>query len=91
MKTNNRETLGIRLYSYYEKYKHLGKKFSIDHFISEGEKRTTIYDIINRFESGKNAKHQSGGGRQEEIFNKQVLKKTRWSLSMHTIICKSRY
>ena len=31
-----------------------------DHFISEGEKRTTIYDIINRFESGKNQKHQSG-------------------------------
>ena len=25
--------------------------------------RTTIYDIINRFESGKNAKRQSGGGR----------------------------
>ena len=34
----------------------MGKKFSIDHFISEGEKRTTIYDIINRLESGKNAK-----------------------------------
>ena len=61
MKSNNRETLRIRSYSYYEKYKNLGKKFTIDHFISEGEKRTTIYDIINRFESGKNAKHQSGG------------------------------
>jgi len=53
----------------------LGKKFSIDHFISEGEKRTTIYDIINRFESGKNAKHQSGGGRPAKIFNKQTKKK----------------
>ena len=49
MKSNNRETLRIRLYSYYEKYKHLGKIFTIDHFISEGEKRTTIYDIINRW------------------------------------------
>ena len=36
----------------------MGKKFSIDHFISEGEKRITIYDIINRFESGKNAKQE---------------------------------
>ena len=45
------------------------------HFISEGEKRTTIYDIINRFESGKNAKHQSGGGRSAEILNKQTKKK----------------
>ena len=46
---------------------HLGEKFTIDHFISEGEKRTTIYEIINRFESGKNAKHQSGGGRPAKI------------------------
>ena len=42
----------------------MGKKFTIDHFISEGEKRTTIYDIINRFESEKNAKHQSGNFQQ---------------------------
>ena len=59
MRSNNRETLRTRLYSYYEKYENLGKKFTIDHFISEGEKRTTIYDIINRFEFGKNEKHQS--------------------------------
>ena len=76
MKSNNSETLRIRLYSYYEKYKHLGKKFTIDHFNSEGEKRTTIYDIINRFESGKNAKHQSGGDRPAKNFNKQANKKT---------------
>ena len=25
-----------------------------------------IYDIINRFDSGKNAKHQSGGGRPKK-------------------------
>ena len=60
MKSNNRETLRIRIYSYYETF---GEKFTIDHFISEGEKLTTIYDIINRFESRKNAKHLSGVGR----------------------------
>ena len=44
-------------------------------FISEGEKRTTIYDIINRFESGENAKHQSGGGRPAKFStNKKCLK-----------------
>ena len=53
----------------------MGKNFTIDHFISEGEKRTTIYDRINRFESGKNSKHQSGGGRSAKIFNKQTKKK----------------
>ena len=67
MKSNNKKTPIIRLYSYYKKYKHLEKKFTSDHFISEGEKRTTIYDIINRFESGKNAKHQSGGGLPAKI------------------------
>ena len=65
MKSNNREILRIRFYSYYEKYKKLRNKFTSDHFISEGEKQTTIYDIINRFESGKNAKHQSGGSRPD--------------------------
>ena len=53
----------------------LGEKFTIDHFISEGEKRTTIYDIINRFESGENAKHQSRGGRPAKMFNKYAKKK----------------
>ena len=37
IKSNNRETLSIRLYSNYEKYKYLGKYFIIDRFISEGE------------------------------------------------------
>ena len=53
----------------------MGIKLNIDHFISEGEKRTTIYDIINRFEPGKNAKHQSVGGRPAKVFNKQAKQK----------------
>ena len=61
---------------------HLGEKFTIDHFISEGEKRTTIYEIINRFESGKNAKHQSRGGPSAKIFNKQAKKNlSDWSIT----------
>ena len=75
MKLNNKETLRIRLYSYYEKYKNLGKRFTIDYFISKGEKRTTIYDKIIRFETVKNAKHRSGGGRPAKIFKKQAKKK----------------
>ena len=79
MTSNNREILR---YSYHEKYKHLGKKFTIDHFISEGEKRTTFYDKINRFESGKNAKHQSGGCWSEKMFKKQTKKNlSEWSIT----------
>ena len=64
-KSNKRETLRIRLYSYFEKYKKILEKSLL---------YETIYDIINRFESRKNAKHQSGGGRQAKIFNKQAKK-----------------
>ena len=82
----------------------MGKKFTIDHFISEEEKRTTIYDMINRIESVKNAKHQSGGGWLAEVFNKQTKKKLKRMVNnkggvsqrklagrFHTIICKSSY
>ena len=40
-----------------------GKRSLLTILFSEGEKRTTIYDIINRFESGKKTKHRFGGGR----------------------------
>ena len=56
MKLSKREYLRERVYSYYTKYKHFGKKFTIDHFISEGESKSTIYNIINRSESGKPSK-----------------------------------
>ena len=79
----------------------MGKKFTIEHFIGEGEKRTTIYDIINRFESGKNPKLQSGDGRPTKIFNKQAKKIKRLvnnkdgvsqiKLASHTFIYKSSY
>ena len=60
----------------------MGKKFTIDYFISEGEKRTINYDIINRFECGKNAKHQSGVGRPAKILKKQAKKSlSDWSIT----------
>ena len=62
------------MYFYYEKYKKIGKKFTIEHFISEGESKSTIYDIINRYESGKPSNHQQGGDRTPNIFNQKVTK-----------------
>ena len=75
MKLRRREYLRERVYSYYKKFKHFGKKFTIDHFISEGELKSTIYNIINRFESRKPSKHQQGGGRPSKIFNQKAKKK----------------
>ena len=39
---------------------------------SEGESKTTIYDIINRSESGKPSNHQQGDGRPHKIFNQKA-------------------
>ena len=88
IKSNNRETLRIRLYSYYENYKNLGKRFTIDHFISEREKRTTIYDLINRFESGKYLKHQSGDGRPAKIFKQAKKRLSDWSITK--MVCQKK-
>ena len=75
MKLSRREYLRERVYSYYKKYKHFGKKFTIDHFIREGESKSTMYNIINRSESGKPSKHQQGGGRPSKFFNQKAKKK----------------
>ena len=55
-----------------KKYKHFGKKFTIDHFNSQGESKSTFYNIINRSESGKPSKHQQGGGRLPKFSIKRL-------------------
>ena len=45
MKLSKREYLRERVYSYYKKYKHFGKNVTIDHLISDGESKSTIYNI----------------------------------------------
>ena len=87
---SKRKTFRIRLYSYYKKYKNLGKKFTIDHFISEWENRTTFMIYINLFASGKNAKHKFEGGWSAKILNVCPKENSLVAL-MHTIICKSSY
>ena len=73
MKFNNTDYLRDRVYFYYEKYKKIRKKFTLDHFISEGSK-STINVIINRSEYEKPSKHQQGGGRPAKIFNQKAKK-----------------
>ena len=60
----------------------MGKNFTIDHFISEAEIRTTIYDIINRFKFGENAKHHSRDGRPAKMFNEHAKESlSDWSIA----------
>jgi len=53
MSLNKRETVRKSVNFYYAKYRHLEKMFTVNHFVSEGASRSTIFDIIKRFESGK--------------------------------------
>ena len=70
---NNREAFRNRVYSFFEKKnKHKGKKFTVDHFISEGRPKSTIYDILNRNESGKSAMDKKSSGRPAIIFTKRA-------------------
>ena len=47
MKYNKTDYLRECVYFYCVKYKKIGKKFTLDHFISEVESKSTINDSIN--------------------------------------------
>ena len=68
---NQRETLRKRVYSYFEKNRDHGKKFSADHFISEGIPRSTVYDILHRCASGESVLDRKSTGRPPKIFIKK--------------------
>jgi transposase len=63
------------VYSYYEKNHDKGKKFTADHFISEGVSKSTIYDIMKRFESGASVYDKKSSGRPPKIFTKRAKAK----------------
>ena len=69
---NYRECFRNRVYSFFEKNKHQGKKFTIEHFISEGKPKSTIYDILKRYESGKSVMDKKSSGRPARIFTKRA-------------------
>ncbi len=64
-----------RMYCYMEKHKDKSKKFIVDHFISEGVSKSTIYSILKRKESGTDFNRRVGSGRTAKIFNKKGLAK----------------
>ena len=64
-----------RVYCYMEKNPNDTKKSIIDHFVKEGESKSTIYDIIKRKESGFGYIRRVGTGRPAKIFNKSGLLK----------------
>lgn len=67
------ETIRDRLYNFYSKNHHFGKKFTVTHFLNEGVPRKTIYDICKRYDNGISSDRQAGSGRKPEIFKKRKI------------------
>ena len=68
---NKEETLRNRMFSYLEKRNNEDKKCEVvAHFKKEGVSKTTIYDIINRFQQGMNVTRKKGSGRTPQIITK---------------------
>ncbi|KAL4467972.1 hypothetical protein ABPG72_021753 [Tetrahymena utriculariae] len=68
------EALRQRVYKFYQNHKEKGKVYTVKHFMDEGEKRSTIYDIISREQSGLGAQRVIGSGR---IAKKMPIKKVK--------------
>ncbi|KAL4500889.1 hypothetical protein ABPG72_020123 [Tetrahymena utriculariae] len=67
------EALRQRVYKFYQNHKEKGKVYTVKHFMDEGEKRSTIYDIISREQSGLGAQRVIGSGRIAKKIYKNYL------------------
>ena len=66
-------TLKKRVYWFYEKNKEKGKKFTVNHFISEGYSRSLIYQYIKDSDNGLSSDRKIGSGLKPKIMNKTNL------------------
>ena len=67
---NKEETLRNRIFSYLEKNIEDKKCEVVAHFKKEGVSKTTIFDIINRFQQGMNVTRKKRSGRTPKIMTK---------------------
>lgn len=70
---SKQEILRKRVYNFYFKHFQVGKRFTVDHFVQEGESRSTIFDILQRYENGLPPERASGSGRKAKIFTKKKV------------------
>ena len=56
-----------------EKNPNQTKRLIVDHFVNEGQSKSTIYDIIKRKESGSSDIRSVGSGRPAKIFDKDGI------------------
>uniref|UniRef100_A0A914D3Q7 Uncharacterized protein n=1 Tax=Acrobeloides nanus TaxID=290746 RepID=A0A914D3Q7_9BILA len=56
------------VYKFYSDHQESGKQFTAKHFMDEGVLKSTIYDILKRYEDNLPAERQSGSGQIAKIF-----------------------
>lgn len=59
---------------FWESNKHLGKAFTVKHFVSIGVPRSTVYSILRRCEKGEKLERRPGSGRKAEKLTKRKKK-----------------
>ena len=55
-------TLRARVYNFYSKNIQSGKLYTVRHFMVEGVPKTTLYDILRRYDNNLPATRQPGSG-----------------------------
>lgn len=70
---SNEEDLRKIVYAFIDLNLDAEKKIIANHFIMEGESKSTIYDIIKRKEDGIQAERQLGSGRLAKKMNKKAV------------------
>uniref|UniRef100_A0A914D739 Transposase n=1 Tax=Acrobeloides nanus TaxID=290746 RepID=A0A914D739_9BILA len=59
---SHRNTLRARVYNFYSKNIQSGKLYTVRHFMAEEVPKTTLYDILRRYDNNLPATRQLGSG-----------------------------
>lgn len=70
---SNEDALRSRVYKFYSENIEAGKPYTLRHFMAEGVPRTTIYDILRRFDTNLPASRKAGSGRPPTIMTRRNL------------------
>lgn len=68
-------TLNQCVYEYYNAHWNKGKKTIVDHFLDENVPKSTIYDIIKRWERGLPAERKKRSGWKPKIMMQKNSKR----------------
>jgi hypothetical protein len=75
----NERQLHERVGAFWERNYAAGKTFTVNHFVSEGCKRRTIYALLAKLEKGQDIIRKSGsGGHNKKLTNAQRASIGRW-------------